>query len=56
MLIWPANRFVAGEDEESAIDVVRELNAHGISASLDMALQATRLPGPLRARKRVTTT
>jgi proline dehydrogenase len=36
MLIWPANRFVAGEDEESAIAVVKDLNAHGIAASLDL--------------------
>jgi proline dehydrogenase len=36
MLIWPANRFVAGEDEGSAIAVVRDLNARGIAASLDL--------------------
>ena len=36
MLIWPASRFVAGEEKESAIAVVRELNARGISASLDL--------------------
>jgi proline dehydrogenase len=36
MLIWPANRFVAGEDKESAIAVVRELNGRGIAASLDL--------------------
>lgn len=36
MLIWPASRFVAGEEKESAITVVRELNARGISASLDL--------------------
>jgi proline dehydrogenase len=36
MLIWPANRFVAGEDKGSAIAVVRELNGRGIAASLDL--------------------
>lgn len=36
MLIWPANRFVAGEDKESAITIVRDLNHHGIAASLDL--------------------
>jgi proline dehydrogenase len=36
MLIWPATRFVAGEDKDSAIAVVRELNARGISGSLDL--------------------
>ena len=36
MLIWPASRFVAGEEKESAIAAVRELNARGISASLDL--------------------
>ena len=30
-----AKRFVAGEDIGSAIRVVRELNAQGMSASLD---------------------
>lgn len=36
MLIWPANRFVAGENKESAITVVKDLNSHGIAASLDL--------------------
>ncbi|HUF88837.1 MAG TPA: proline dehydrogenase family protein [Gemmatimonadota bacterium] len=36
MLIWPATRFVAGEEKETAIAAVRELNARGISASLDL--------------------
>ncbi|HYO46440.1 MAG TPA: proline dehydrogenase family protein [Gemmatimonadota bacterium] len=36
MLIWPATRFVAGEEKDSAIAVVRDLNARGISASLDL--------------------
>lgn len=36
MLIWPATRFVAGEDKDSAIAVVRDLNARGISGSLDL--------------------
>jgi len=36
MLIWPATRFVAGEDKQVAIAAVRELNARGISASLDL--------------------
>jgi proline dehydrogenase len=36
MLIWPASRFVAGEDKGSAIAVVRELNARGIATSLDL--------------------
>jgi proline dehydrogenase len=36
MLIWPANRFVAGEDKDSAIAVVKDLNARGIAASLDL--------------------
>ena len=36
MLIWPANRFVAGEDKESAIAVVKDLNGRGIAASLDL--------------------
>jgi proline dehydrogenase len=36
MLIWPANRFVAGEEMGSAIAAVRELNDRGIAASLDL--------------------
>ncbi|CAN5884157.1 proline dehydrogenase family protein [soil metagenome] len=36
MLIWPANRFVAGEEMEAAIAAVRELNLRGIAASLDL--------------------
>lgn len=36
MLIWPATRFVAGESKESAIAAVRDLNARGIAASLDL--------------------
>lgn len=36
MLIWPATRFVAGETKDSAIAVVRQLNARGISGSLDL--------------------
>lgn len=35
MLIWPATRFVAGEDRATAIEVVRDLNRDGIRASLD---------------------
>lgn len=36
MLIWPATRFVAGETADEAIDAVAELNARGITASLDL--------------------
>lgn len=36
MLIWPATRFVAGEDREAGIAVARSLNAHGIAVSLDL--------------------
>lgn len=36
MLIWPATRFVAGEDAATAIEAARELNALGIAASLDL--------------------
>lgn len=36
MLIWPVSRFVAGESLEEALDVVRGLNAEGLSASLDL--------------------
>lgn len=36
MLIWPATRFVAGEDRESAIAAARALNARGIAVSLDL--------------------
>jgi proline dehydrogenase len=36
MLIWPATRFVAGEDQRAAIAVVQDLNRRGISASLDL--------------------
>jgi proline dehydrogenase len=36
MLIWPATRFVAGEERESAIAEVKNLNSHGISCSLDL--------------------
>jgi proline dehydrogenase len=36
MLIWPATRFVAGESQEAAIAVVRDLNARGIAGSLDL--------------------
>ncbi|HEY7472802.1 MAG TPA: proline dehydrogenase family protein [Gemmatimonadota bacterium] len=36
MLIWPASRFVAGEEKGSAIAAVRDLNARGIAASLDL--------------------
>lgn len=36
MLIWPATRFVAGEEKETAIAAVRALNADGISATLDV--------------------
>lgn len=36
MLIWPANRFVAGEEMDAAIAAVRELNLRGIAASLDL--------------------
>lgn len=35
MLIWPVTRFVAGEDRHQALKVVRELNARGLSVSLD---------------------
>ena len=31
-----ASRFVAGEDVDSALEVARDLNARGISASLDL--------------------
>lgn len=36
MLIWPVSRFVAGEEMETAIEVVRGLNDEGLSASLDL--------------------
>lgn len=36
MMIWPVRRFVAGESIEEALDVVRGLNAEGLSASLDL--------------------
>jgi len=36
MLMWPATRFVAGESRDTAIAAVRELNARGISGSLDL--------------------
>jgi proline dehydrogenase len=36
MLIWPANRFVAGEEMGAAIAAARELNLRGIAASLDL--------------------
>lgn len=36
MLIWPAKRFVAGEARDEALKAVRELNAHGIRATLDL--------------------
>lgn len=36
MLIWPATRFVAGEEAETAIAAARELNGRGIAASLDL--------------------
>ena len=36
MLIWPANRFVAGEEMGVAIAAARELNLRGIAVSLDL--------------------
>ena len=36
MLIWPATRFVAGEDRATAIAAARGLNARGIAVSLDL--------------------
>jgi len=36
VLIWPATRFVAGEDREAAIAAARGLNARGIAVSLDL--------------------
>jgi proline dehydrogenase len=36
MLIWPATRFVAGETAEDAFRVVRDLNARGLTTSLDL--------------------
>lgn len=36
MLIWPATRFVAGEQMSQAFAAVRELNTRGIQASLDL--------------------
>jgi proline dehydrogenase len=36
VLIWPATRFVAGETRDQAIGAVRDLNAQGIRASLDL--------------------
>lgn len=36
MLIWPVTRFVAGVDMDAAMEVVRGLNAEGLSASLDL--------------------
>ncbi len=32
---WAARRFIAGETPESAIQVARDLNSHGVLASLD---------------------
>lgn len=36
MLIWPATRFVAGEEMSKALSAVRDLNTRGIQASLDL--------------------
>ena len=36
MLIWPATRFVAGEDRGTAIAAARALNERGIAVSLDL--------------------
>ncbi|HET9581868.1 MAG TPA: proline dehydrogenase family protein [Gemmatimonadota bacterium] len=36
MLIWPATRFVAGEDRETAIAAARQLNERGVAVSLDL--------------------
>jgi proline dehydrogenase len=36
VLIWPATRFVAGEDRGAAIAAARALNARGIVVSLDL--------------------
>ena len=36
MLIWPATRFVAGEDRTTAIAAARGLNARGVAVSLDL--------------------
>jgi len=35
VLIWPVTRFVAGTDRHQAFEAVRELNARGLSVSLD---------------------
>ena len=36
MLIWPATRFVAGEQAAEAFEAARDLNAKGILATLDL--------------------
>jgi proline dehydrogenase len=36
VLIWPATRFVAGEDRTTAIAAARGLNARGVAVSLDL--------------------
>ncbi len=40
-----ASRFVAGETLDTAVQAVRELNARGISASLDLLGESVRTPG-----------
>lgn len=49
MLIWPATRFVAGESARDAFVAVRELNRHGIKASLDLLGENVTDPDEARA-------
>jgi proline dehydrogenase len=47
-----ANRFVAGETLETAVDAVRQLNANGISATLDLLGESVRNEAEARAAGR----
>jgi len=46
-----ASRFVAGETVENALKVLRELNAAGISGTLDLLGEAVRSPAEARAAR-----
>jgi proline dehydrogenase len=49
VLIWPATRFVAGESATDAFGAVRELNRHGMQASLDLLGENVTDPDEARA-------
>lgn len=51
MLIWPATRFVAGEDRETAIAAARELNERGVAVSLDLLGENVKEPGAAAAAR-----